>query len=426
MVRALVALVAATAALVAAAPPSPLRPAPGSALARLAAAHPAHAAEGNSNRVLADLSARHRGKRPPMVMARSQHRNWTSCPAPLAASVNATGLLPVDWFRATFNVSCDQAVRLAMNTSQHSCGGVLFFATSCAFESTVVVPSGVGFQGGAGTSDEFSTPTQAEVRGPAVGPAFLLASVEEVHFSDLVIIGGTTGVYITDTALVRFTNVAIHAQWQGTGHDNVNLTADGCDGCNVVLGSNNTALVVENSFWVWAEDSSFYFYPMYGHGPPPFNNPAAGATWGQRPTVIIRGNHPGRTQGINTVYLLHFDRIVCSGGGFQYQQLVDGEQWPGFYDFNWVSTERAATPWFDVQSAPDVHAFSGVQALTIIDYSGADPTAPHYLKKYPALTAESVGCKDLLGRCVGLVPIVALNCSGAPHCKLSGLTLIAT
>ena len=81
---------------------------------------------------------------------------------------------------------------------------------------------------------------------------------------------------------------------------------------------------------------------------------------------------------------------------------------------------------FDVQGAPGVHAFTGVQALTIIDYSGADPTAPHYLRKYPALTAESVGCTDLLGRCVGLVPIVALNCSGAPHCKLSGLTLIAT
>jgi hypothetical protein len=82
---------------------------------------------------------------------------------------------------------------------------------------------------------------------------------------------------------------------------------------------------IENAFWIWAEDSSFYFYPMYGHGPPAFNNPGTGATWGQRPTVIIRGNTPGKTQGINTVYLLHFDRITCSGGGFQYQQLVDGE-----------------------------------------------------------------------------------------------------
>ena len=170
-------------------------------------------------------------------------RNFTSCPEPLATSVNATGLLPVDWFRVTFNVSCDQAVRLAMNSSRYSCGGVLFFATSCGFKTTVIVPSGIGFQGGAGMSDEFSTPTQTEIFGPTIGPAFLLASVEEVHFNNLAIIAGTTGVYITDTALVRFTNVAIHAQWQDTGADNVNLTADGCDGCNVVLGSNNTALV---------------------------------------------------------------------------------------------------------------------------------------------------------------------------------------
>jgi hypothetical protein len=27
------------------------------------------------------------------------------------------------------------------------------------------------------------------------------------------------------------------------------------------------------------------------------------------------------------VYLLHFGRIVVSGGGFQYQQLVNSDQW---------------------------------------------------------------------------------------------------
>jgi predicted nucleic acid-binding Zn-ribbon protein len=63
---------------------------------------------------------------------------------------------------------------------------------------------------------------------------------------------------------------AINAQWQGTGIDNVNLTADGCDGCNVVLGSNNTALVIENAFWIWAEDCSFFFYPLYARGPPSY------------------------------------------------------------------------------------------------------------------------------------------------------------
>jgi hypothetical protein len=73
---------------------------------------------------------------------------------------------------------------------------------------------------------------------------------DQVHFNDLVIIGGHAGVYISDAALIRFTNVAIHATTQGVGADNVNLTEAGCDGCNVVLGSNNTALVIENAFWV--------------------------------------------------------------------------------------------------------------------------------------------------------------------------------
>lgn len=82
---------------------------------------------------------------------------------------------------------------------------------------------------------------------------------------DLIIVGHFTGVIVTDAALVRFTNVGIHAQYQGLGADDVNLTAAGCTdaGCNCVLGSNNTALVIENAFWVWAEDSAFHFYPLY-------------------------------------------------------------------------------------------------------------------------------------------------------------------
>ena len=274
-------------------------PAPASALAALASTHSAHATEGNSVRVLSDLSARHRGKRPPMRRTEPFERLQRSeaspscakalkgcwpvqksesrckmcegkqqamlhtagctqsdinlycelprCPEPLAASVNATGLLPIDWFRETLNVSCDQAVRLAMNMSKQHCGGVLFFASQCTFESTVTVQAGLGFRGGDTGSDEFSTAPQITITGPADGPAFLLAHVDNVHFSNLAILAQTTGVIITDSALVRLTNVAINAQTQGTGIDNVNLTADGCDGCNVVYGSNNTALVIENA-----------------------------------------------------------------------------------------------------------------------------------------------------------------------------------
>ena len=45
------------------------------------------------------------------------------CPAELRASVQATGLLPVDYFRALApNGTCDDAVRQAINASHGGCG----------------------------------------------------------------------------------------------------------------------------------------------------------------------------------------------------------------------------------------------------------------------------------------------------------------
>ena len=76
----------------------------------------------------------------------------------------------------------------------------------------------------------------------------ILCQLPNIQFTNLEILGWNTGIIITDSAIVRFNNVAIHASAQGLGIDDVNLTAAGCDGCNAVLGSNNTALVIENSF----------------------------------------------------------------------------------------------------------------------------------------------------------------------------------
>ena len=101
--------------------------------------------------------------------------------------------------------------------------------------------------GNAGTS-EFLFRPQTEISGPKSGPAFLVQHTTNVQFTNLAIAGHNTGVIVTDSALVRFRNVAIRADYQGLGANNVNLTAAGCDGCNVVLGSNNTALVIENAF----------------------------------------------------------------------------------------------------------------------------------------------------------------------------------
>ena len=41
-------------------------------------------------------------------------------------------------------------------------------------------------------------------------------------------------------------------------------------------------------------------------------------------------------------------------------------------DFNWVTSEVSAVPLFDVQVAPGLKYFAGVQSITIYDYNGAD------------------------------------------------------
>ena len=79
----------------------------------------------------------------------------------------------------------------------------------------------------------------------------------------------------------------------GADIDKVNVTADGCHGCNVVLGSDNAALVVEDTFWLWAEDSSFIMSPEVSQG--------------QRPSVILRGTDvDGHNKSVDTVYLVLF------------------------------------------------------------------------------------------------------------------------
>ena len=82
-------------------------------------------------------------------------------------------------------------------------------------------------------------------------------------------------------------------------------------------------------------------------------------------------------------------------------------------------------PLFDVQVAPGLKYFAGVQSITIYDYNGADVTMPHYMGNYPALTPASVQCEGKTGQCPGLVGVTALNCSGARGCKFSGLTMIS-
>jgi hypothetical protein len=170
---------------------------------------------------------------------------------------------------------------------------------------------------------------------------------------------GELGITLLGAALIRFVNVAVHAQWDT---DAVNTSAAGCRGCNIVLGSNNTALLVENSYWLWVEDSSFFFYPLYPYPVAPGTFPRE--YWGQRPSVILRGNAPVYKDGISTVYLVYFSRVIFEGGAVQYQQVHKADQWPGFFDFLYCQTENSATPLLDVQARQGWHGHSTL-SLTV-------------------------------------------------------------
>lgn len=84
-------------------------------------------------------------------------------------------------------------------------------------------------------------------------------------------------------------------------------------------------------------------------------------------------------------------------------------------------TENSATPLLDVQVAPGLSGTMGVQAVTITGYRPDDTVAPNYLNdgRYPALVPPGT----VAARNAGLVPVVALNCSGAPGCHLDGVTI---
>jgi hypothetical protein len=85
--------------------------------------------------------------------------------------------------------------------------------------------------------------------------------------------------------------------------------------------------------------------------------------------------------------LLKFKDVVFAGGAVQYQQTGNGEQWPGFFEFLWCSSEDSATPLLDVQVAEHVKTWEGLESITISDFAAADRVLPRYLGKYPALVS---------------------------------------
>ena len=154
----------------------------------------------------------------------------------------------------------------------------------------------------------------------------------------------------------------------------------------------------------------FHFLPAFDvHGN---RNPSD--AYGQRPSVILRGNHSQPFHGVDTTYLVKFDRCMFSGGATQYQQITLADQWPGQFEFNWCTLENSAVSLLDLQgSGSTTDSFAGLHTVIISDFAFADNVPPNYiknhtLKKYPSYMGGA------------WTPAVSVNCS-MQDCGINGL-----
>jgi hypothetical protein len=306
------------------------------------------------------------------------------------------------WFRKTVNIT-DQAIRLVGGSGQLA--GVV--------SQGLITDSPVSIQG-------------AEISGG--GPVFHFQSSGSVtEVENFAIEAVTTGIKITDCAGVRLYQVGV----------SVMPPADSKvrPGCGVELGSDNAALVIQNSYWIWIEQSSFIIGPGRGQKGPTCLNPLDSLTCcqGQKPSVILRGGPANGGDFPPMVYLVHFKDINFYGGGVQYQQTwcsqsnyqhkscddpktgkpdptLAGDIAPGWFSFVNTVLEMSATPLLDVQSDPTLsYNFEGLYAINIANFMHADSVP------YRCLDSEEENAQPL-------ATVAHLNCSQT-NCALNGLTI---
>ena len=267
-----------------------------------------------------------------------------ACPAPMREQAAAHGYLSVAAFGAHGNSSGawapgatddSGAVRAAMAMAR-ACGGVdVFFPQGgYSFKTTVSVLDSSSLVGeGAGGHAQFMDTEMPTLFGPAQGPALFYNGTEGgSSLRNMNVVGQECAVKMLNVALIRFTDVSLSAR---SNTDNVDPRLPGS---NVVLGSNNAALVIENAFWLWFERMAIeflYLSPM----PAPWPQ-----FYGQRPSVIIRGADP-ELVGVTNAYLIVFKDMVFSGGAVQYQQTAECPGCgTGYFDFFNCVQESSALP----------------------------------------------------------------------------------
>ena len=214
----------------------------------------------------------------------------------------------------------------------------------------VTLQSRANMKGGGFNGVQFVEGGMAAVSCPPDGsPCFYIGEGQEIRLEGFELMGRGSAVVVHTASVVQFDHVAFIATHDVEG---VDTSPAGCSGCNVILGSRNAPLVIVNSYWITLSHCSFQFYPDYRQD----GTVTSAAEKGQRPSVILRGETPApgdSDQQTNTVYLVHFEHSVFSGGGVQYQQTGRGDQWPGFISLEWSVLEVSATPLLDLQAAPN-------------------------------------------------------------------------
>eukprot|EP01045_Picozoa_sp_COSAG04_P005862 COSAG04_NODE_278_length_18351_cov_17.582676_12_plen_321_part_00 len=239
------------------------------------------------------------------------------------ALMNATGRLSIKATGAVGDKQADDGPALVRALAlAKACGSAEVYLPPGHYliNSTVHMPSGMTIAGTA--TGGMETPA-AILYGPVDhSPILMINRTMNVVLRNLQLEGGGLAVHIFDAAGVRFEGVGVSAS---VNVDKVDASAAGCDGCNVRLGSMNAAMVIENSFWLWFENTAFRF--MTG----PLDSPD---TYGQRPVIIMRGKKPEHTMyGLSDVYLVVFKDSEIDGGGIQYQATTEaGGDATGFWE----------------------------------------------------------------------------------------------
>ena len=327
------------------------------------------------------------------------HKARAGCPVPIAATVNSTGLLSVKLLGATGDGLTDDsaAVQLAVRWAVGVCGGRVFFPSGTYMINKTIVLCDAEY----GQGQFVSLVGEGDGKGPSsklisyneTSPVFLLGGPYKYslgaayHFESLSIGGAVTGVAIVSTASAFFTNCDISARLN-TG------TVD------------NAALIVNNSFWIWFEQTDF-------EGPPPLGGSNSGNH--SVPSVILRGaptgpcshdDTPCKEEDVTITYLVRFDRSVMTYGGVRYEQLTAAGGPPaGEFEFLSVTLESSDGPLLDIVSDPKMKHAAGFGFEQIVVRQFMDADSRYRMAGPPACA-----------------PVIRFNCS-QPLCFLDGVTL---